>query len=446
MIEKFTYPFCYTPHPEIVSAAAGLMKKISSSEHLQSLFGEGKMLGVLMVEGPEFLYGFSGTAGGSAIIEGFVPPIFDLTNPTGEYRRREAEISEMGRRIANGEDLREERRKASAELQGWIFRKYVVHNALGEEKSIRDIFAEKGLVPPGGTGDCAAPKLLEYAYRHSLKPIAIGEFWYGKSPVGEIRRQGSFYPSCTGKCGPLLSFMMKGLNVADNPLERQSTSKFDIIFEDEEIIVANKPHGMLSVPGNTGSTSLLDLLRVRCRQRIFSCHRLDMDTSGVMVFAKNAEAQANIQLQFEKRETSKCYLASLTCEGPVFQGPKNGTISLPLILDYYDRPRQMVDFENGKEAVTDYDIIGTDPEGDMIVRFYPRTGRSHQLRVHAAHPLGLGHPIRGDRLYGGGSGDLRLQAVSLSFKHPSTGKDMNFSIAPEETFRIEGSDKKTEKE
>ena len=319
------------------------------------------MLGVLKVvdnEGEEgYLYAFSGTVGGRATLPGFVPPVFDLTDPDGYFRKREAEISAM----APGEA----RKAASAELQAWIFDQYRVSNALGETISIREVFARRGLVPPGGTGDCAAPKLLQYAYSHGLTPIAMGEFWYGASPASEVREQGRFYPSCTGKCGPLLSYMLEGLDVAPNPLDREFTTDAEprILHEDADILVVSKPAGMLAVPGRTRAVSLLDWLRARYGE-VHSCHRLDMDTSGVMVFARNLPAKVELERQFAAREVAKTYRARLVAGDKPFGHAPRGTIALPLALDYYDRPRQMVDREHGKLAITEYEVLSQLPDGE----------------------------------------------------------------------------------
>jgi tRNA pseudouridine32 synthase/23S rRNA pseudouridine746 synthase len=417
-----------------------LIAHIGDTPELHAIFAEGKMMGVLMVrdrDGVEsFLYGFSGLAGGRSRVEGFVPPIFDLTDPEGYFKKEEAEISELNRRIRelDGDDserdaLKAERKERSTALQGWLFRQYVVLNALGERKSILDIFAERGLIPPGGTGDCAAPKLLQYAYLHGLKPLAMGEFWYGASPEREVRHQGCFYPSCTGKCGPLLAFMLQGLDVEPNPLEQDSPASdtdYRILFEDDDIIVADKPSGMLAVPGRTLKVSLQERLQRSSGPGadIRACHRLDMDTSGLIVFAKGTDNLAVLQQQFERHEVEKSYVARLL-PGPRLAG--SGRISLPLLLDFDDRPRQMVDFEDGKQAVTDWELLEEMTDGSALVRFTPLTGRTHQLRVHAAHPLGLGRPIAGDRLYGGGSGRLCLHAATLSFTHPRTGERLSFT-------------------
>jgi tRNA pseudouridine32 synthase/23S rRNA pseudouridine746 synthase len=416
----FTYPFCYTPAPDIVAASQRIIDSLDQSLLIQ----EGKMLGVLKVEDEkgavDYLYAFSGTVGGRAVLPGFVPPIYDLTEPEGYFRRREAEISAM--------PAGPERAAASAELQAWLFEQYRVSNARGETLSIREVFARRGLVPPGGTGDCAAPKLLQYAYDHKLTPIAMGEFWYGASPASEVREQGRFYPSCTGKCGPLLSFMLEGLEVEPNPLDREFTTDAEprILYEDADILVAVKPAGMLSVPGRTRAISLLEWLRARYGE-VHSCHRLDMDTSGVMVFARSLPAKAELERQFAGREVVKTYRARLVASDRPFGHARKGTIALPLSLDYYDRPRQIVDREHGKLAVTEYEVLEQLPDGQIDVRFVPKTGRSHQIRVSAAHADGLGRPIKGDRLYGSPDGGrLFLHAESLSFRHPVTGIKMTF--------------------
>ena len=460
----FTYPFCYTPAPDIVAAARRLISYLDSLQPNGSggpenfalrahppqpdgwvppvheatgghgfpaptadsakLLQEGKMLGVLKVEDKDgtegYLYAFSGTVGGRATLPGFVPPIFDLTDPDGYFRQREAEISAM--------PAGPERAAASAELQAWIFDQYRVSNARGETLTIREVFARRGLIPPGGTGDCAAPKLLQYAYSHHLTPIAMGEFWYGASPASEVREQGRFYPSCTGKCGPLLSFMLEGLDVAPNPLDREFTADSEprILHEDADILVVCKPAGMLSVPGRTRAKSLLDWLRERFGE-VHSCHRLDMDTSGVMVFARSLAAKSELERQFAEREVEKTYRARLAAGSKPFDHARKGTVALPLCLDYYDRPRQMVDREHGKLAVTEYEVLEFLPNGEIDVRFTPKTGRTHQLRVHAAHADGLGRPIKGDRLYGSPEGGrLWLHAETLAFRHPDTGEKISF--------------------
>ena len=447
--ERFTYPFAYAPHPLVREAAEQLIDVVSSSDELRSLFSEGKMLGVLIAEDPEgrrvVLNAFSGLAGGRSSIPGFVPPIFDIADPDGFFRKGEKEIEQLSAMIphAEGESLRSElsaRRKfLSEELQRKLFSSYQVSNARGESSTVLEIFSRKGKVPPGGTGDCALPKLLQEAYRRGLRPRASGEFWYGASCGGEVRKQGCFYPACTGKCGPLLEFMLQGLETDPNPMEAEVGSAPVIVFEDDWIVVADKPAGMLSVPGRIEADSLLVWLQRREREKgsgvkIYSCHRLDMDTSGVMVFAKSLTSQAMIQRQFEDREVEKSYVALLSCSENAAHLPHKGCVDLPIAADYYDRPRQIVDPDSGKPALTAYEVLSVNAKGETLVRFIPRTGRTHQLRVHSAHVMGLGRPIVGDRLYGGAdfpSSRLHLHAESLSFIHPQTGKRVKFSSPPD---------------
>ena len=407
-------PFCYTPSPSIVEAARALTAHIDATPELRALFAEGKMLGVLEVEASErFLFAFSGLAGGRSFVDGFVPPIFDW----------------------KPEDIQSSSPEESRRLQDWLFDQYVVTNGFGEHRSIHQIFADRGLTPPGGTGDCAAPKLLHYALTHGLKPLAIGEFWYGASPAREIRRSGAFYPACTGKCGPLLGYMLQGLDVEPNPLESDahwSLTEPVVCYEDAALLVAEKPAGMLAVPGRPVEgvpprKSLQDWLGDYCGSPVLACHRLDMDTSGLMVFAKDPATQAALQQQFEHREVSKAYLARVMAGEKPLKAGERGKITLPLAPDWHDRPRQMVDPEGGKPAVTDYEVLEVADDGAAFVRLIPYTGRTHQLRVHCAHPAGLGRPIIGDRLYGGSPADrLLLHAAHLSFRHPADGHRLTF--------------------
>ena len=405
------------PHPLVEEAAHALCSRLDLNPSRGGLFSEGKMLGVLITDaGP--LYAFSGLAGGKSIVDDFVPPIFDITGPW--FREREAAVSAMPAGPAKS--------LASARLQDELFSRYRVRNALGEELSVKEIFALRGLVPPGGTGDCAAPKLLNHAYLNGLRPIAVGEFWYGRSPRSEVREQGRFYPACTGKCGPLLTWMMQGLRVEPNPLDAVVGSPNEpvVIFEDPNILVVDKPAGMLSVPGRTAAPSLLGWLRERYGESVESCHRLDMDTSGLMVFARTLPDKVELERQFASREVEKLYRARLV--GGPWNHALRGTVALPLSLDYYDRPRQMVDDAGGKKAITEYAVQEILPDGSIDVIFKPLTGRSHQLRVHAAHVRGLGHPIKGDALYGSAAlgSPLALRASRLAFTHPATGERLSF--------------------
>ena len=571
----FTNPFRYSPHPLVKRAAADVMDTLANNIKED----EGKMLGVLICQPGEnsnveqilnlhklecgssetplyYIAAFSGNVHNAqgrvtATVEGFVPPIIDLTDPEGYFKRKEAEISLLNKqiaRIASNTDLQElekELSQATAErdaeikdmqtqislsksrrdkirtetadtdtleglikesqfqkaelkrikdrwkctiteiegkileakneitrlkalrssmsdsLQKWIFENAVVHNAKGESTSIWELFQNQGLTPPGGTGDCAAPKLLEHAYRHGLQPIAMGEFWWGKSPETAVRTHGHFYPSCTSKCGPLLGYMMQGLDVQQE--EKAVSESPIVIHEDESIIVVEKPSGMPSVPGLDGRLSLLEWLNERkgLSAEVVAVHRLDMDTSGVMVFAKTREAEINLKRQFEVHSVRKTYIARITCAvctdsettpptswapPPAARGvarflhlyrqhTNSVRIDLPLSADYDERPRQKVDFKQGKAAYTEYQIISQNSDGTVDLLLYPHTGRTHQLRVHCAHTLGLGSPIAGDLLYGAhttkndayGAERLCLHALSITFNHPLSGEEITFT-------------------
>ena len=317
--------------------------------------------------------------------------------------------------------MKEERKRRSAALQRWLFEQFKVRNGNGEEKSLLDIFAtHSGIIPPGGAGECAAPKLLQYAYLNSLTPIAVAEFWVGESPLGEVRRDGCFYGACKSKCEPILGFMLQGLDVEENALEKGcDISNINIVYEDDHIVVVDKPSGVLSVPGIMGGTSVQQWLRDEYlhSNELFVAHRLDMATSGLLVAAKSMEVYKELQRQFASREVQKQYTAIL--DGVPVNG--EGVIELPLAADYDNRPRQKVDYVGGKPAVTRYKVIGTvERDGRMcgLVRFEPITGRTHQLRVHAAHKDGLDCPIVGDALYGTVGERLMLHASRITFVHP----------------------------
>jgi len=474
--DRFTYPFRYEPSPEVLREAGELICKIDSSAELKEIFGEGKMMGILIVAGKDGcmsrLTAFSGIAGGKNFIGGFVPPIFDILDPEGHFKKEEAKIVEISRLIASAsgetggtsvkgseasgqsdlQTLKAKRKSMSEELQKWVFRQYKVRNGLGEEKCIWDIFAEYGLVPPGGTGDCAAPKLLDYAFKHGLTPVAMGEFWYERPDSSDgrhgNRKRGQFYPSCSSKCGPLLRWMLRGIEV-DNPYGIDGDPIPEVIWEDEYLTAVAKPAGMLCVPGKDGQKSLLE----RLPQPACSVHRLDMDTSGIVLVAKTLRVQKELQRQFGNREISKTYVALVDMEArpggndspsagsrsgemrlqaevrsqkPHLKAGDRGTIELPIRPDIEDRPRQIVDYLYGKPSVTEYEVLETDEsKGLARIRFRPLTGRTHQIRVHASHPSGLGHPITGDLLYGGRfSRRMYLHAESIVFRHPMTGESI----------------------
>lgn len=569
----FTDPFRYIPDKLVKLAGQLVIDRLalwaslpegSPERHIESSFAEGKMLGVLVCR-TGFLAAFSGTVKGpegrvTASVDGFVPPIIDLTEDNGHFKRKEAVITQMNKAIeilsasTELEELRKEFQEASEKrdaeienlqnrirfskmqrdeirsetadpgkldeliresqfqkaelkrckdrwkshiseikdrinefedtindlkarrsaksdtLQKWIFENAIVNNGAGESSSIWEIFSREGLIPPGGTGDCAAPKLLNYAFFHGLEPLAMGEFWYGTSPDTAVRTHGHFYPSCTSKCGPLLGYMMKGLRSPVEPVmtyrhplmsgvtqkseatESSLPTTFGNLYEDESIIVVEKPSGMPSVPGLDGRISLQEILTSGMAGRndsspetIHAVHRLDMDTSGVMVFAKSAEAAVNLRRQFEDHTVRKTYMAKVSPDTDIPSKTGKGAIDLPLSPDYDERPRQKVDFTQGKPAHTEYVTIRTNEDGTSDILLYPYTGRTHQLRVHCAHHLGLGRPIVGDLLYGGhsvyecNSGNcmethtkglperLCLHALSITFLHPETGQELTFT-------------------
>ena len=328
--------------------------------------------------------------------------------------------------------LREERKQRSAALQQWIFEQFRMLNAHGEEKNLYDIFNELlEQLPPAGAGECAAPKLLQYAYQHQLEPIAMAEFWWGDSPKGEIRRHGQYYPACKHKCNPILGFMLQGLDVEPNPLLTTNTdaSQLETIYEDEYLLVVNKPAGMLSIPGKNGQASVQSMMKERYPEATgpLTVHRLDMDTSGLLLIAKNEETHAMLQEQFEKRQVKKRYIALL--DGEATSRSEKGRIRLPLRPDYDNSPLQMVDFQHGKNAVTRYEILGSQTltiEGQehrcTRMAYYPETGRTHQLRIHSAHPDGMDCPILGDPLYGQAADRMYLHAERLEFRHPNTNQ------------------------
>ena len=323
--------------------------------------------------------------------------------------------------------LKRERKERSDALQRWLFNQFVMLNAQGEGRTLTDIFAATPQrVPPAGTGECCAPKLLQYAFAHQLKPLCMAEFWQGASPKMEVRHHGQYYSACRGKCKPVLEWMLEGGGRTDLPNLQISLhlplSTLHPIYEDDALIVVDKPAGLLSVPGKTDEESVESLLRQQYGE-VFMVHRLDQDTSGLMVIAKSREAHRHLQRQFlsHARAINKLYIALL--DGVV---DGCGRISLPLRPDVDDRPRQMVDYEHGKAALTDYEVLGHE-DGFTRVALTPHTGRTHQLRVHCAHAEGLGTPIVGDRLYGKPAERLLLHAAKLSFTHPSSGERMTFT-------------------
>ncbi len=324
--------------------------------------------------------------------------------------------------------LKTERKDRSNKLQQRLFTDYTFLNAHREKRSLLSIFKEKdhGL-PPAGAGECAAPKLLQFAYQHQLTPIALGEFWWGASPKSEVRVHRQFYPSCRGKCEPILGHMLQGLEVDKNPmLQTPSEGKeFSIVYEDDYLLLVNKPPEFLSVPGKNHYDSVLTRIEALYPNATgpLLVHRLDMSTSGLLLVAKTKEIHKKLQNQFIKRTVSKRYEAVLDGEIEA----NFGKIDLPLRVDLDNRPQQLVCYQYGKKAVTEWKKIKVE-NGKTWVHLFPITGRTHQLRVHAAHVDGLNTPIIGDDLYGTKAQRLHLHAAELEFQHPVTGKRLKIEV------------------
>lgn len=328
------------------------------------------------------------------------------------------------------EALKTQRKEKSAALQQQLFEQYAFLNQYGVQKSLYDIFSATVFgKPPAAAGECATPKLLQYAFLQGYTPLAMAEFWWGSPPKSEVRKHGQFYPACTGKCKPILEHMLEGIELDDNPflINPGEGKQLDIVYEDDYFVVVNKPNELLSVPG----IAIHDSVYTRLKYSFggiepLIVHRLDMATSGLLVVAKNKEAHKDIQKQFLKRTVTKRYTALL--QGTVLQD--EGDIQLPLRGDIDNRPYQLVCFEFGKRAHTTYKVVARNADGTVKIHFWPHTGRTHQLRMHAAHTLGLNAPIKGDDLYGTAADRLYLHAAYLKFTHPVTGKEVFFE-APE---------------
>lgn len=522
--ERFTYPFCYTPHPLCILAAKEVQSYLTRQTAWKDKLRQGKMFGVLIVQTEHgetgYLAAFSGILAGKNLHPFFVPPVYNLLQPQGFFKIEEENISsinrnirqlendkayaalsaELARTIQSAENIlatakaqlkeaktaREQRRKEkelnaqeeaeliresqfqkaeykrlerswkarittlqtqtedwerrisalkserktrSAALQQKLFEQFGMLNYRGEVKNLCEIFGQTvHKTPPAGAGECAAPKLLQQAYLHGWKPIAMAEFWWGDSPKTEIRYHGHYYPACKGKCEPILQHMLQGLQVEENPMLKRMqvpSKNLEIVYEDPWLSVINKPAGILSVPGKEDAVSVYSLMREQYPEADgpLTVHRLDMATSGLMLIAKTKRVHQNLQAQFKNRLVRKRYVALL--EGIV---PKDkGTVDLPLCLNPLDRPRQMVHTEHGKPAITDYQVLERLDGKRTRIAFYPRTGRTHQLRIHAAHPLGLHCPIIGDELYGEKADRLYLHAEYLEFTHPITGETVRIT-------------------
>ena len=394
-------------------------------EHPESeLHTCGKMFGVLLYEGG-YLAAFSAKLDGSYLHEGFVPPVYAMTEEPVGHSKEE-----------------------SRRLQRLLFANYTFVNGKGESKNLLEIFKDEKpivpadewfdkskiinhksqILPPSGAGECCAPKLLQYALTHGLKPLQLAEFWVGAPSKTEIRQEGVYYAPCSGRCVPILRHMTKGLDELKiegvKELKSEGFLKPEILFEDDYLMVVNKPAGLLSVPGKTDEPSAETLLHAK------PVHRLDQDTSGLLVLAKTPEVYKTLQAYFQRRDILKRYEAVCkpNLQSSISNLQSEGQIDLPLLPNPYDRPRQIVDFEHGKPAITRYHIRERRPDGTLLVDFFPLTGRTHQLRVHAAHPEGLNAPIVGDRLYGQAAERLMLHAAEIRFLHPVTHQEMHFCL------------------
>jgi tRNA pseudouridine32 synthase/23S rRNA pseudouridine746 synthase len=320
--------------------------------------------------------------------------------------------------------LKKERKQKSIQLQKQIFAQYQFLNAKGKKKGLEEVFEELGY-PPSGAGDCALPKLLQYAFANHYQPLAMGEFWWGKAPKSELRKEGRFYPACSGKCKPILGHMLKGLELEEDPLLQYTAEDkvIETLYEDEQIAVIVKPAGLLSIPSKEIKDSVLIRMKKKYPQATgpLLAHRLDKMTSGLMLISKDLESHKYLQKQFMDKSIQKRYSAIL--EGKLIK--QEGEVSLPLAVDEDNRPMQKVDFESGRKALTQWKLIKQSENRGEVV-FIPVTGRTHQLRVHAAHPQGLNAPIVGDTLYGKRDERLMLHAGYIQFKHPKNGELMDF--------------------
>ncbi|WP_220756197.1 RluA family pseudouridine synthase [Shewanella colwelliana] len=535
--ERFTFPFYYEPHPLCVLAAAELQTYLSTQTDWQHNFGLGndkanaigKMFGVLLVRNNRgelgYLAAFSGKLAEQNLINGFVPPVFDMLTEDGFFHAEQQAINQLTYELTHLEDstelsmLREQlaalvqaaddeleamratiiegrkarklkRTQAEAELnpqelavlnlqlgqesvaqknqlkaikahwdsgiatvnaslqrleneieslkarramqsnvlQQKLFAQYRFLNQAGELRDLNQIFKDAPThQPPAGAGECAAPKLLQYAFSHGFTPLAIAEFWWGASPKSEVKQHKNFYGACQGKCQPILSHMLDGIEMDDNPLlvNPAEGKSIEIIYQDEAIVVVNKPAEFLSVPGKNISDSVYARMKAQFPQSTgpLIVHRLDMSTSGLMVIALTSEANKSLAQQFIARTVEKRYVAQVA---GVVEG-EQGEISLPLRVDLDDRPRQLVCYEHGKHAHTRWQVKSRSV-GQTMLYLYPHTGRTHQLRVHCAHHDGLHLPIIGDDLYGSKANRLHLHAQRLVLNHPLSNKRMTFEV------------------
>ena len=342
-----------------------------------------------------------------------------------KIHKKRAEVTVYEEKIAF---LIKQRKEKSNDLQQTLFSKYAFLNKDKKQKYLLDIFNNPTMKPPAGSGECSAPKLLQYAFLTDLTPLCMAEFWWGVSPNSTIRKHKNFYPACQGRCKPILTHMLEGIEMDDNLLLKSLAKDQDleIVYEDEVLLIINKPAEFLSVPGKDITDSVYTRIKKKYPNATgpLIVHRLDMSTSGILLVTKSKQANKNLQNQFIKRTIKKRYVALL--DGSLSEN--KGKIELPIRVDLEDRPRQLVDFEHGKNTETNWEVVKKE-NGKTRVYFYPVTGRTHQLRVHAAHKDGLNTPIFGDDLYGKKENRLHLHAEYIEFLHPTTNKTMRFSVA-----------------
>lgn len=369
-----------------------------------------------------------------------------------ELRRLKKSLSEKTALETEFEDYQENilrlkqlRKQLSDALQQWLFSQFRMLNQEGESKDLLEIFRDEALkeypqaaiatsriaalkmVPPAGSGECCEPKLLQYAYQHGYKPLQMAMFWWGESPKEEIRHHLQFYPACNGKCKPILHWMLPTSTFEPEAINLSIYNKVETLYEDREIAVIHKPEGLLSVPGkDAAQPSVYALMRRKYPEATgpLIVHRLDMATSGVLLIAKTEFAYHRLQQAFLNHQIQKKYVAIISEKDILGRDiPEKGIISLPLLPDYLNRPRQIVNHEQGKEAITEYEILERIDGSHLRIALYPKTGRTHQLRVHCAHQEGLNAPILGDQLYGNEkAARLHLHAEEITFEHPLTGK------------------------
>lgn len=442
-------PFGYIPGPVSLHAAQCVREYLDTVPELKQDALKGKMFGVLSVRDSDgtlgFIAAYSGLLAGSNDCGYFAPAVYDLLDPQGFFKKGEAILDTMTARIreflAKGEQdaataIAQERKRLSQNLQESIFSHFIMLSSEGERADLHAIFARTALRrPPSGAGECAAPKLFQYAFSHSMKPLEIAEFWYGAPPQGSVRKDGHFYPACSGKCGPILEFMLRGIPLRERIIGSESAfteTMPEVLYEDRYIVAVDKPAGMLAVPSKVAARCVED-----CFTGCTAIHRLDMDTSGVMLLAKDRKPLMAFRKMFEGRAVRKSYIALL--EGHTGNPGESGTIDLPLSGDYLERPYRKVDKATGKQAVTRYTILRHtlyNGQQATLMKLEPESGRTHQLRVHCAHKDGLEHPIIGDALYGTRGKRLCLHSYKLEFKHPFTGADIEIT-APEISFASE---------